>query len=228
MTMDSPLSQCPGRGKCGVGELRHPAKFSTPIVEVLKSLVVDLEITSVLDVFSGVGGIHAIQVPTFGVEIEPLWARQQAGPVVVGDATRLPIADNSVDAVMTSPVYGNRMSDHHQAKDLSRRNTYTHALGRQLSDRNAGKMKFPSRDYEDLHRMAWTEACRVSKRYLIVNCSDFIAKGNQVRVCDWHKSAITAIGMKHLGSMRVATRRNKFGANAHLRVDHEEVMVFSK
>ena len=137
-----------------MGELRHPAKFSAPIVEVLKTLVVDLEITSVLDVFSGVGGIHAIPVSTFGVEIEPLWARQQAGPVVVGDATKLPIADNSVDAVITSPVYGNRMSDHHQAKDSSKRNTYTHALGRQLSDRNAGKMKFPSRDYEDLHRMA--------------------------------------------------------------------------
>jgi hypothetical protein len=195
---------------------------------VLKRLVIEYEISSVLDVFSGVGGIHALPVPTFGVEIEPLWASQHAGPVVVGDATRLPISDNAVDAVITSPVYGNRMSDHHEAKDSSKRNTYTHALGQPLSNRNAGRMKFPSLPYEYLHRLAWAESYRVSKRYVIVNCSDFIAGGKRVEVCDWHKSVIVDLGMDHLGSLRVATRRNKFGANAHLRVDHEEVMVFSK
>lgn len=207
---------------------RHPAKFSTAIIQRLDQLISELEIKSALDIFAGVGGIHALPIATFGVELELLWAACQQGPVLVGDATRLPIRDGAVDAVITSPVYGNRMSDHHNARDASRRNTYTHVLGQPLHERNAGTLRFPGKAYEELHRSAWSEARRVAARYLIVNCSDFIARGKQVRVCDWHTDVITASGMTHVRTVLVETPRNRFGANAQLRVDHEQIMVFSK
>lgn len=74
----------------------------------------------VLDPMAGIGRIHDLDARiavTFGVEIEPEWAIQRTG-TTVGDATNLPAswADN-FDAIVVSPVYGNRMSDHHEAKD---------------------------------------------------------------------------------------------------------------
>lgn len=204
----------------------HPAKFSAPILQALIVLVQELGISTALDCFAGVGGIHSLPIQTFGIELEDLWARSHDGPVSVGDATRLPVRDNAVDAVITSPVYGNRMSDHHVARDSSRRNTYTHTLGQPLRSGNAGTMRFPGVAYEELHRKAWAEARRVARSYLIVNCSDFIAKGELVRVCDWHMDVISALGMTHAETVLVETRRNRFGANGALRVDHERIMVF--
>lgn len=206
----------------------HPAKFSAAILEHLTALVNELHIESALDIFAGVGGIHALPTSTLGLELEHLWAACHSGPVTVGDATRLPFRDHAVDAVITSPVYGNRMSDHHKARDNSRRNTYTHILGQPLRSGNAGAMRFPGKAYEELHRAAWSEAGRVARRFLIVNCSDFIAKGQTVRVCDWHRDVISASGMTHARTILVETPRNRFGANAALRVDHEQIMVFTK
>lgn len=46
---------------------------------------------------------------------------------VIGDATRLPFDNRMFDAVITSPTYGNRMADHHDAQDGSKRITYRHS-----------------------------------------------------------------------------------------------------
>jgi len=120
---------------------RHPARFSTNIIDRLTELAVEevhrLNVSSirVLDPFAGVGGIHNIrtalpgQIKSVGVELEPEWACAHPD-TIVGDATALPFPDESFDAVMTSPCYGNRMADHHNAKDGSRRITYKHTLGR--------------------------------------------------------------------------------------------------
>jgi SAM-dependent methyltransferase len=67
----------------------------------------------VLDPFAGVGRVHQLPVElpllTVGVELEHEWAA--AGGSLCGDATALPFADESFDAVATSPCYGNRMAD---------------------------------------------------------------------------------------------------------------------
>lgn len=73
----------------------------------------------VLDPFAGIGRIHdlpARMADTIGVELEPEWAACRSR-TIVGDATALPFGDASFDAVITSPCYGNRVSDHHEARD---------------------------------------------------------------------------------------------------------------
>lgn len=74
----------------------------------------------ILDPMAGIGRIHDLPKrlgETVGVELEPEWAEQRVG-TVVGDATVLPDEwAETFDAVVVSPAYGNRMSDHHEAKD---------------------------------------------------------------------------------------------------------------
>jgi hypothetical protein len=103
---------------------KHPAVFPDEIIELAREAI-DIPDhgypIKVLDPFAGVGGVHKLvrfpYVQTTGVELMPRWAAQNPG-TMVGDATRLP-ADWTAhfDAVFTSPCYGNRMADHHEAND---------------------------------------------------------------------------------------------------------------
>lgn len=97
----------------------HPAKFSAPIITALTTLLAQhcpagpLMPARVLDPFAGPGGVHQLASPaydTVGIELEPEWALQHPRNLV-GDATRLPFETGSFDAIITSPVYGNRLSD---------------------------------------------------------------------------------------------------------------------
>lgn len=101
-----------------VGRVPHPAKFSPEVLEVLDRWVEPG--WRVLDPFAGTGLIHTLdQAETWGVEIEPEWATMHPR-TIVGDALRLPFADDSFDAIATSPTYGNRMADSHDAKERCR------------------------------------------------------------------------------------------------------------
>ena len=96
---------------------------------------------------------------TVGVELEPEWADLHPD-TFVGNALALKFDDADFDAVVTSPTYGNRLADHHNAKDGSVRRSYTHDLGRQLQEDNSGAMHWGPK-YRDFHRKAWIEAKRV-------------------------------------------------------------------
>src|SRR5207302_7210410 len=114
--------------------VRHPAKFSDPLLPVLRALIHPG--ARVLDPFAGSGRIHEITDNAVGIEIEPEWADLHPH-THCGNALDLPFADAVFDVICTSPTYGNRMADHHDAKDDSRRNTYRHALGRPLHADNS-------------------------------------------------------------------------------------------
>lgn len=144
---------------------RHPAKFSAPILDTIRKLVAleaeQVGHLTIFDPFAGVGGVHDLAdagwCSTVGVELQPEWAAAHPD-TIVGDALALP-ADwtDRFDVLVTSPCYGNRMADAHEARDpcradgcvhgvyvvegeppvacpackgsgLSRRNTYAHAL----------------------------------------------------------------------------------------------------
>ena len=101
-------------------ELRpHPAKYTDGIIRAMANAVAPGSL--VLDPMAGVGRIHLLaglvpDVRTVGVELEPEWAGHHL-QTLVGNALCLPFADATFDVVAVSPTYGNRLADHHEAKD---------------------------------------------------------------------------------------------------------------
>lgn len=104
----------------------HPATFSRAIIEQLRSmLTAEVELrggVSVLDPFAGVGGVHELaelRVSTLGVELQPEWAAAHADNVCgsVLDLGRTLLVGEFVDCIVTSPCYGNRMADSHDARE---------------------------------------------------------------------------------------------------------------
>lgn len=196
----------------------HPAVFSDPVIRATLDLL-GPEHEKVLDPFAGVGKVHEIpnlvdwDMTTVGVEIEPEWATVHPD-TVVGDALDLPFDSDTFDAIITSPCYGNRLADSHNAKDGSYRRSYTHDLGRTLHENNAGSLHW-GQEYRDFHAKAWVEAIRVLKPegHFFLNISDHIRNKKRVHVASWHVSTLMFMGMKLEDAVRVETRRHKAGAN---------------
>lgn len=101
----------------------HPATFTPAVLDrigrILVAELADRGPQQVLDPFAGVGTIHELAqegITTVGLELQPEWAACHPD-TVTGDATALPFADGEFTAAATSPCYGNRMKDSHQAQD---------------------------------------------------------------------------------------------------------------
>lgn len=210
---------------------RHPAKFSDGVMEAIAHAVTTETVLlgrplRILDPFAGTGRIHTLEGhDTVGVELEPEWAA--ADPrTLVGDATALPFDAASFDVVVTSPCYGNRMADHHDARDASRRNTYTHALGRKLTANSAGALQWGV-PYKALHAAAWAEAVRVlrPRGLFVLNISNHIRGGQEMPVAEFHIRSLFQLGFHLVEATRVATPRLRFGANHDARVDGELVVT---
>lgn len=147
----------------------HPAEYSFEVLEIIREIVPSG--VRVLDHMAGTGWRLATTLDdceVVGIELEPEWA--DAHPCVrQGNALHLPFEDGEFMWVVNSPVYGNRMSDHHDAKERCkacsgtgvaqgktglipcekcigkgfrsyRRRTYKHTLGRDLHPDNAGQL----------------------------------------------------------------------------------------
>ena len=154
-----------------------------------------------------------------GIELEPEWAHCHP-KTQVGDATFLPFRANHFDVIATSPTWGNRLSDHHDAKDNSVRHSYTHDLGRKLSCRNTGTMTFTNRrerslPYRGLHRMAWTEAARVLRPggLFLLDIGNFYANREEQLVTEWHLGVLLELGFTMEDRTEVPAPRLRFGQN---------------
>lgn len=206
--------------------MRHPAKFTDTVLDHIKLVLEDN--WKVLDPFAGTGKIKQIFPSAICVEIEPEWASMAKG--IRGDALNLPFADETFDAIATSPVYGNRMSDHNRMIiDKSIRHTYRHSLDHDLHPHNSGTLQW-GKNYREFHEVAWLECERVLKPggFLILNVKDHIRKGELQEVTLWHKSVLVRKGLYLKQHYKVKTPSMRFGTNSHLRLDHEHVMVFQK
>ena len=124
-------------------------------------------------------------------------------------------------------TYGNRMSDHHDAKDASKRRTYTHTLGRKLHQDNSGALDWGPQ-YRAFHVAAWTEARRVLQAggAFVLNIKDHIRGGQVQPVTQWHIDALTGLGFRLLRHEHVPTPSMRYGANADKRVEYESVILF--
>lgn len=129
--------------------VRHPAKYSDKFIPIFAELLKGRR--KVLDPMAGTGKIGLIKDYGFeGVvyanDLEFEWIMQakdnKCDVISMYDAGNTKFEDEEFDGICTSPTYGNRMADHHNARDGSKRNTYTHAIGRQLHKENTGKMQW--------------------------------------------------------------------------------------
>lgn len=230
------LHEAERQAEQAIVQVKHPAKFSQPILDRLAKLAIaEVERcghdVALLDPFAGTGRIHEIAqtgIETVGVELEPEWASLHPR-TIVADARNLPFANASFEAVMTSPCYGNRMADHHEAKDGSQRITYKHYLGRDLTAGNSGAMQW-GLAYRELHLLAWRESLRVlvPDGLMVVNISDHIRKGEVQPVVEWHLRTLRDLGMMVDRDEPIETPRMRRGANYALRVQHEHLLIMRK
>lgn len=211
---------------------RHPAKYSDTLLPIFAGLLEGTK--NVLDPFAGTGKLALIRDlgydgDVYLNELEPEWAHQAPEWAIVTtcDAETLPYPDSFFDAICTSPTYGNRMADHFEAKDDSRRNTYRHTLGRKLTPGNTGRMQWGEK-YRDKHQRVWVECKRVLKPngVFILNISDHIRNGKVMPVTKWHIDCLTDLGFSLTDHILVETPRLRYGANHQVRVKHESVLYF--
>jgi SAM-dependent methyltransferase len=225
-----------GLGTSGLAA--HPAKWSEAVLDAMGQAMWEHfpagdGARRVLDPFAGVGlarlaSALGAEHEVVGVELEPEWAG--ADPrTLVGDACALPFEAASFDVVASSPCYGNRMSDHHEARDASERRTYRHKLGRPLSANSAGAMAW-GRAYRRLHETAWHEAHRVLRPggYVVLNVSNFSILDVEQRVVEFHLNTWLLLGATLVEARRVATPRYRYGANGEKRIEGELVLVLRR
>lgn len=236
----------------------HPAKFSDSLLPTIGGWIGHLE--PVLDPMAGVGKLAEVVPGAFLNELEPEWAdqcrRHPGATVTVADARHLPYDDGFFAGIGTSPTYGNRMADHHNATEKCRpcrgtgealvtmltcpkccgegrrtyrRNTYTHQLGRPLSPGNTGALQFGP-EYQDVTRAIYTECLRVLQPggLFALNVSNFIRNHVEVDATKWHFTAMTALGFRMLEHRQIATPRNRQGQNHEARVEFESLFLFEK
>lgn len=225
------------------GGLSHPARFSSELLDLFRVLLRSYASpkSTVLDPFAGTGRIHELQTDgweTHGIELTREYADMHPD-TVHGDACNLPEGFAMFDAIVTSPTYGNRLADSHEAVDPELRRSYTHDLGRPLDAGNSGAMHWRtsppgknaqgSRDYRALHERAWAEAVQALRPggLFILNCCDHIRDGLVQPVTAWHCWALGRLGLVYVESRSVPTRKLQQGANSDLR-EQEQVHVFRR
>lgn len=217
-------------------KLDHPATFSDPILDQAAAHLKETGQTGVvLDPFAGTGRVHELRdrvdaIDTVGVELEQEWADKHPD-TRQGNALHLTdtIPPETVDAIVTSPTYGNRMADHHDATDDSVRMTYKHTLGRDLSEDNSGAMQWGD-EYRAFHEQAWEEAVAVLKPggTLTLNIKNHVRGGEVQRVVEWHVDCLYGLGLHLIALDIVPTKGLPAGSNADVRTLAEYVMTFRK
>jgi hypothetical protein len=210
----------------------HPARFSDPILLMIAEHVDGARV--VLDPFAGTGRVHELREiagveQTIGIEIEAEWAAKHAD-TIHGDALDLSkhVKRRSVDAIATSPTYGNRMADHHDARDDSVRLTYKHTLGHDLAATNSGAMQWGD-EYRDFHQRVWRQAIVALKvgGTFTVNVKNHIRDGSVQRVVEWHFDTLCrGFGLRLMKLDVVSTRGVGAGGDQHTGV--EFVATFEK
>lgn len=218
----------------------HPACFSPEIIAALTPILSELDLP-VHDPLAGTGErlgrlCDELGLDFTGTEIEEEFIVDER--VSVGDSTQrdsypravagMPDVDprNPGFVVVTSPTYGNGMNDSFEAKDDSKRHTYRAALGRPLHANNTGgygirRGESAMNTYWDLHRQAvrwWPDRA-------VVNVSDFIHSGAPFPLVDGWKRLLGEHGYAITDEIKVATKRQGFGANREARVETESILI---
>lgn len=212
--------------------MKHPAPYTPGLIPIFAEVLEGAH--SVLDPFAGTGRIHNLRdygYDTTGVELEREWANMAEG-TIIGDSTKLTSifpADQYFDAICTSPCYGNRFADAHEARDGSTRRSYTHDIGRKLSPNNAGAMQWGPK-YRTLHSKVWEQCLQMllPGGLFALNIKDHIRKLQRQYVAGWHVSELSRIGFTLQYHIPFVTSGMRHGENYDARVPEEMIYVFKK
>ncbi len=215
---------------------KHPAKFSPEILKVIEGLLLAEQRRvgrplTVFDPLAGTGRIHRLyrdgKIHTYGMEIEPEWAachqRTSCGDSIVWMENN---PGPRYDVICASPPYSNRFSDSHNARDGSKRRSYTHDLGHQLTENNSGNMGWG--------QAYWLWCARLYRALPLVlkpgglvlwNVSDFVKAKAVVPAVTWHRGALYGAGFYEDQRPRlIETQRLGYGANREARAPSEVIM----
>lgn len=215
---------------------KHPAKYTPKFIPVFSDILTRYNVKRIIDPNAGTCRIaevceHGYDGEVYCVDLEREWLSQGFGKVTsfyLGDAEFLPYKDNYFDGACTSPTYANRMADAHDAKDGSRRNTYTHVLGRKLSEGNTGAMQWGD-TYRDKYTHIWQELRRVlcDGAVFILNIKDHIRKGEVIPVTAWHIATLESLGFEMVEHQHIDVPSNRMGENGEKRIPYESIVTFT-
>jgi len=214
---------------------RHPAKYTDSFIAVFARLLNNQK--RVLDPFAGTGKIGLIKNygycgEIYANEIESEWLESNlynVDHICFEDAEHLSFPQGFFDAICTSPTYGNRMADHHNAKDGTKRNTYTHCIGRPLTDGNTGKMQWGV-EYMEKHERIYKNLASFVRAggLFVLNIKNHIRRGKEIDVKAFHEKTLSMCGFQKVDEMYIKTNSLRYGANADKRTDGEFIIVFKK
>lgn len=231
----------------------HPAPFSQPILDRLRELLAGEGKVRVLDPFAGTGRVLAALPPGSKatlIEIEQAFvdeghtwiaANRSAFPGVdylfhcADSSSWLGRTRKTFTHIITSPTYGNRMSDGYRSKPGTQCRSYAQSKGGALHPRNTGAYKLDSDAYSEINYDVMLAAVErlVLGGKVMLNVSDFYrtpTKGappqRQPVGADW-VNLMTACGAFLRSVEPVYTRRFTRGENRH-RVPYEYIMIFEK
>lgn len=218
--------------------MKHPATYTNSFIPVFAEILNSYQCRSVLDPMAGTGKIALIKQCGFTGKIycndlETEWINS-VYPVDYWssrDAAEMPhFIDGMFDAICTSPTYANRLADHYNPQDGSKRINYTVNLGRLPSPGSTCVLQW-GLGYREKHLAIYKECYRVLKPggIFILNISNHIRKGKEMHVAEWTRRILTlTLGFRLLETRKMKTSRLRYGANAKSRVDFEYIFVFQK
>lgn len=218
-------------------KIEHPAKFSDKFIPIIAEILENRNIKTVFDPMAGTGKIALIR--KFGFkgriicnELESDWVNKEytVDHWYFEDAENLFFIKNeSIECICTSPTYGNRLADHWQRKDTSKRFSYSFNIGRELHEENTGKMQWGAK-YRQKHESIWREMYRILTKQglFILNISNHIRSGIEQKVAEWHKEFCEQIGFKLLEVKEIETPRLRYGKNSKSRTKCEYIFIFIK
>lgn len=213
----------------------HPAVFSDAVLAAFEALLdehADGDGRVLVDPFAGTGRIHELRPAweTIGVEIEFEWASLHPATVCADSRDLVDVLDalgvDQVDAVATSPAYGNRLADSYDAYDPEARRSYSIDLGRALTEGNGAGLQWGDR-YRALHLQVWEQCAEVLRPggLLLLNVKNHQRAGEIMPVTAWHRSTLIDLGFEVIDFRVIPPAGLAFTSAARL---PEVVVVFRR